>query len=64
MDNCKQISRLVSEGMDRELTFTERLRVRFHLMMCAGCTNFAKQMQVLRRAARRFAGGQLPGEDN
>lgn len=63
MDNCKQITRLVSESMDRELTFAERLRMRFHLLMCAGCTNFAKQMKLLRAAARRFAGRQLPDED-
>lgn len=63
MDNCKQITRLVSEGMDRELTLAERLRVRFHVMMCAGCTNFAKQMKLLRSAARRFAGRHLPDED-
>ncbi len=63
MDNCKQITRLVSEELDRELTLAERLRVRFHLMMCAGCTNFARQMQVLRNAARRFAGRQAPDDE-
>lgn len=63
MDNCKQITALVSSGMDRELTFVERVRVRFHLVMCRGCTNFAKQMQVLRRAARRFAERDFPDKD-
>lgn len=63
MDNCRQITELVSAGMDRELTLGERLRIRIHLMLCRGCTNFAKQMRVLRSAARRFVGREFPDKD-
>jgi predicted anti-sigma-YlaC factor YlaD len=55
MDTCKQITRLVSEGLDRELSPIERIRIRFHLMMCRGCANFARQAQVLRSMSRAFA---------
>ncbi|GAB4176681.1 MAG: hypothetical protein OHK0026_15890 [Rhodocyclaceae bacterium] len=61
MDNCRQISRLVSEGLDRELSWGERLRIRLHLMMCRGCTNFARQAEILRRMSRAFAERQGPG---
>lgn len=52
---CKQVTHLISEGMDRDLSFGERIRIRFHLMMCKGCANFDKQMGTLRAASRAFA---------
>jgi predicted anti-sigma-YlaC factor YlaD len=50
MLSCKQVTRLVSQGLDRELGFAERVRLRVHLAICDGCTNFKKQMDILRRA--------------
>lgn len=50
MLNCKQVHRLTSEGMDRDLTLAERTRLRAHLLLCDGCHNFTGQMQLLRQA--------------
>ena len=50
MLSCKQVTRLVSQGLDRELGFADRVRLRVHLAICDGCTNFKKQMDFLRRA--------------
>jgi predicted anti-sigma-YlaC factor YlaD len=55
MLSCKQATRLVSEGLDRELGFTERVRLRVHLAICGGCTNFSKQVALLRQAMARLA---------
>jgi predicted anti-sigma-YlaC factor YlaD len=55
MLSCKQVTRLVSQGLDRELGFTERVRLRVHLAICGGCTNFGKQMAFLREAVARLA---------
>jgi len=55
---CKEVHRLTSEGLDRELSLVERLRVRLHLMVCDACTNFTGQMQLLRRAMRRLGSDQ------
>jgi hypothetical protein len=52
MLSCKEVSRLVSQGLDRRLGFAERLRLRVHLMICDGCTNFRKQMDFLRKAVK------------
>lgn len=52
---CKEVSRLVSEGLDRRLGWSERVRVRVHLAICDGCTNFKKQMLFLRKALSRLA---------
>ena len=51
---CKEVHRLISENMDRPLTWVERMRMRLHLLICRVCTNFQKQMSTLRRALREF----------
>lgn len=50
---CREVHRLVSEGMDRDLSLVERVRMRLHLMVCAACTRFNRQMDLLRRAMRQ-----------
>ncbi|HKX37596.1 MAG TPA: zf-HC2 domain-containing protein [Burkholderiales bacterium] len=54
MLSCKDVTRMVSQGLDRELGFGERVRLRVHLAICDGCTNFRKQMDFLRRALERL----------
>lgn len=53
---CKEIHRLTSEGLDRELSLIERMRIRAHLLVCDACSNFTDQMQLIRRAMRRLGG--------
>lgn len=55
MLTCQEVSRLVSQGLDRRLGLFERLRLRLHLAICDGCTNFKKQMDFLRRAMAHLA---------
>ncbi len=51
---CKEVHRLVSEQMDRDLNIVEKARMRVHLMICDACTNFSGQMQLIRRAMHQF----------
>lgn len=51
---CREVHRLVSEGMDRELSFVERTRMRLHLLVCDACTRFSGQMDLLRKAMHKF----------
>ncbi|UTY57122.1 zf-HC2 domain-containing protein [Massilia sp. erpn] len=51
---CREVHRLVSEGMDRKLSLVERIRMRLHLTVCDACTRFSGQMSLLRQAMRRF----------
>ena len=55
MRSCKDVTRLVSEGLDRELRFGERVALRVHFMMCKGCRNFEDQMARLRQAMQDLA---------
>ncbi|MND02760.1 hypothetical protein D3C83_222540 [compost metagenome] len=57
--SCKEVSHLVSQGLDRELGLGERLRLRAHLAICNGCRNFKRQMEFLRRAVRKLESGNL-----
>ena len=55
MLSCKETSRLVSQGLDRELAFGERVALRVHLAICVGCRRAGRQMAFLRRAVGRLA---------
>jgi len=53
--SCKESSRLVSQGLDRELAFGERVALRVHLAYCIGCRRARRQMAFLRRAMQHMA---------
>ena len=55
MMSCKEASRLLSESMERKLSFWERIGLWFHLTMCKLCKGFSKDLQQLRKAAIRHA---------
>jgi hypothetical protein len=52
--SCKESTRLVSQGLDRELAFGERVALRVHLVICLGCRRAGRQMEFLRRAVREL----------
>jgi predicted anti-sigma-YlaC factor YlaD len=57
--SCKETTRLVSQGLDRELAFGERVALRVHLAYCIGCRRARRQMAFLRRAVRRLAEAEV-----
>ena len=52
--SCKESTRLVSQGLDRELAFGERVALRVHLVICLGCRRAGRQMAFLRKAVREL----------
>lgn len=46
--NCKETSLLVTQSLDRRLTWREHLGMRVHLAICDNCARFAKQMRLIR----------------
>jgi predicted anti-sigma-YlaC factor YlaD len=54
MLSCKEAARLVSQRLDRDLGFGERVMLRVHLTICDGCTNFRDQVAFLRKAVSRL----------
>lgn len=61
---CKEVHRLVSEELDRDLPLMDRLRVYLHLRICDACKNFEGQMRLLRRAMRRMMVPEMGDEKN
>lgn len=59
---CKEVHRLTSESMDRELTLVERARVRMHLLVCTACRNFNDQMGLIRKAMQRMMPDKEQGD--
>lgn len=62
MLSCKEVTHLLSDGQDRKLSLTERIKLEMHLAMCKGCSNFRKQMDFLRLACRRYADKSVPDD--
>jgi len=59
--SCKEVTRLVSQGLDRELEFGERISLRLHFAICRGCRNVNRQLAFLRRALKKLPeGGGAP----
>jgi hypothetical protein len=44
---CKETSVLVTQSMDRRLSWGERLGMRIHLSVCDNCARFMKQMRLI-----------------
>ncbi|WP_175778933.1 zf-HC2 domain-containing protein [Burkholderia anthina] len=53
---CSDVTRLLSDALDRRLTLHERMQVRVHLPTCSGCRAYRGQIGMLRVAAHVAAG--------
>ena len=54
--NCRQATHLVLQGEDQPLGWADRLRLRLHLMICAACPRFVRQVALMRTALGRWRG--------
>ena len=52
--NCRDITALTLQSMDRSLSWRERLSVRMHMMICAACPGFANQARFMRASMTRW----------
>jgi predicted anti-sigma-YlaC factor YlaD len=60
---CCEASRLASESLDRDLGAIDRLALRSHLLCCAACRRYRRQIGLLRDATRRLAARAEAGDD-
>ena len=54
MLSCKEAAWLISESMDRDLPFMQRLGIRGHLLMCKHCTRYRRQLLFIRDAIQHY----------
>ena len=64
MFNCKDVSLKVSESLDRKLPLSQRMMIRFHMMMCRYCARFQKQLLLVRQMARYAQPMESTSEDS
>ena len=65
LPKCREVTRLVLEGEERQLPWLDRARIRLHLGMCQACTNFTGQVKFMRRALgqwQRYGAGDRADE--
>ena len=67
MLSCMDVTRLLSESMDRSLPVGKRVGVRLHLLICGFCARYERQLLLIRETVRRLAViddacGSLAGE--
>lgn len=55
MPSCRDISQLISDGMDRNLPLRKRLSIRLHVSMCKFCRRYEKQLHLLHEGVGHYA---------
>ena len=50
---CKDVARILSDGLDTEMAAAERARLRVHMVICEACRNVEQQFDLLRRLVRK-----------
>jgi hypothetical protein len=51
LPSCREASRLQSEALDKNLSFSKRFGLSLHLLVCKWCRRYGKQVRFLREAA-------------
>lgn len=59
--SCRDMTRLLSDAMDRQLPLGIRIKMRLHFLICKWCERYKNQLQFLRQALRRNP-DELEGE--
>ena len=57
---CRQVAALLSAREDRALPLAERLGLRLHLAMCAGCTGFERQVLTMHNVMKQWRNYEAP----
>ncbi|MBD0705610.1 anti-sigma factor [Pseudomonas sp. Fig-3] len=63
MLTCKEQVARSSDFLDGQLSFHERLMVRHHLMFCATCRRFIRQMRLMQATLRKLPESPVPDLD-
>lgn len=59
---CREMTRLLSDAMDRPLPLKTRVKMRLHFLICKWCERYKNQLRFLRQAVRRHP--EQIGSDN
>jgi hypothetical protein len=51
---CPEVVRILSLGMDKQLSLSMRMKLRIHYLMCSFCERYMKQLKYIRQVSREF----------
>src|SRR5205823_9408516 len=51
---CPEVVRILSLGMDKQLSLVMRMKLRIHYLMCSFCERYMKQLKYIRQVSRQF----------
>src|SRR5204862_6407009 len=51
---CPEVVRILSLGMDKQLSLMMRMKLRIHYLMCSFCARYMKQLKCMREVSREF----------
>ncbi len=54
LPTCAQVTRLVSESMDRQISLAERVKVLAHFLVCVWCRRYRDQLHLIRLNTLRY----------
>jgi len=52
--HCHDVTRLLSESMDRRLPLRTRLLIRLHFSICVWCKRYGRHLKLLRNCSSEF----------
>ena len=54
MLRCRDIAKLLSDSLEKDLPWLQRVEIRMHLMICYVCRRYWKQLRFLHGCMRRY----------
>ncbi len=52
LPSCKRVAELVAQSQDEKLSLRDRIGIKLHIMICKGCQQYAKQLNLLNQATQ------------
>ena len=52
--SCPEVVRILSLGMEKQLSLMMRIKLRIHYLMCSFCERYMKQLKYIRQVSREF----------
>lgn len=60
MLTCREVTERVTDYLERDLSWRQRLQFRLHLLMCGVCRRYVAQMQLTTDLIRRLRDEPVP----
>ena len=52
--SCKNVTRMMSEAMDRPLSLRKRVAIYGHRLICVWCDRYYRQLHLMRDRSKKF----------